>query len=183
MRERVVAAAAELTCESGWRAITMARLAERVGVSRQTVYNEIGSKPALAEAMVMRELAVFLGEVETAFDGHPDDLVAAIEEAVSRVLRLARRNALLQAAVSASYGAETDLLPLLTTRSDALIELAADVVEQRVASYDLPISGRRLSSAVDAVVRVVLSHVVHPTADPATTGEDLAWFVGRVLRT
>ena len=164
MRDRVIEAGAALTTEVGWAGVTMSKLADRVGVSRQTVYNEIGSKPALAEAMVMRELAVFLGE------------------AVTRVLRLARSNALLQAAVSASYGAETDLLPLLTTRSDALIELAAAVVEERLAGYDLPISGRRLSSAVDAVVRVVLSHVVHPTADPVTTGEDLAWFVGRVLR-
>ena len=56
-RDRIVAAAVEMTTSSGWAAVTMARLAEAVGVSRQTVYNEVGSKPALAEAMVLEELA------------------------------------------------------------------------------------------------------------------------------
>ena len=59
--ERIVAAAAQLTTESGWAAITMTKLADRVGVSRQTVYNEIGSKPQLAEEMVLRELAAVPG--------------------------------------------------------------------------------------------------------------------------
>ena len=47
LRARIVAEASVLTTESGWSAVTMARLAERVGVSRQTVYNEIGTKPAV----------------------------------------------------------------------------------------------------------------------------------------
>src|SRR5690242_14631831 len=86
MNERVVAAAAELTCEVGWANVTMGKLADRVGVSRQTVYNEMGSKPALAEAMVLRELATFLAAVDRAFDQHPDDLVDAIRAAVNEVL-------------------------------------------------------------------------------------------------
>jgi AcrR family transcriptional regulator len=47
-RERIVAAAVEMTTSSGWAAVTMGRLADAAGVSRQTVYNEVGSKPALA---------------------------------------------------------------------------------------------------------------------------------------
>ena len=50
-RERVVDAAVRLTAQIGWSQVTMARLAEEVGVSRQTVYNEVGTKPGLAEAM------------------------------------------------------------------------------------------------------------------------------------
>ena len=46
----------------------MARLADAVGVSRQTVYNEAGSKPLLARAMILRELERFLGLVTVAFD-------------------------------------------------------------------------------------------------------------------
>ena len=60
MRDRVVIAAVELTTTVGWAQVTMARLADQVGVSRQTVYNEIGSKPRLAEAMILGELDRFL---------------------------------------------------------------------------------------------------------------------------
>ena len=86
MRERLVDAAVTLTTEVGWAQVTMARLADTVGVSRQTVYNEIGSKPRLAEAMILRELERFLELVTAAFDANPTDLVAAIRAASGAVL-------------------------------------------------------------------------------------------------
>ena len=182
MRERVVAAAADLTCESGWRAITMARLAERVGVSRQTVYNEIGSKPELAEAMVLTELGRFLDAVGAAFDRNPADLVGAVRDAAYDVLDLARRNALLQAVVSATHGAETELLPLLTTRSDALVDTAKAAILERVPGYDIDLDPVELDAALDMVVRLVLSHVMHPGAEPKRVADDIAWLAGRVLK-
>lgn len=182
MTERVVAAAAELTCEVGWSGVTMAKLADRVGVSRQTVYNEVGSKPALAEAMVLRELGTFLAGVDRAFDEHPTDLVGAIRGAATNVLTLAESNALLQAVVSASYGAQTDLLPLLTTQSDALVDTAKAVVAGRVGPYDLDLDPRLVNASIDMIVRLVLSHVTHPSGTPEQTADDLAWVLGRALR-
>jgi AcrR family transcriptional regulator len=180
--ERVVAAAAALTLESGWAGVTMGKLADRVGVSRQTVYNEVGSKRQLAEEMVLAELAKFLAAVDSAFDANPFDLVEAIREASRGVLDLARRNALLQAVVSASYGAETELLPLLTSRNDALVLTATEAVRQRVGAYDLDIDHQHFDAAIDMVVRLVLSHVVHPTGTPSATADDIAWIAGRTLR-
>ena len=137
-RPRIIAAAIELTARAGWTAVTMARLADAVGVSRQTVYNEIGSKPALAEAMVLDELGRFLAVVEAAFDPHPDDLAAAIHDAALGVLELAQDNTLLHAIVSATHGAGTDLLPLLTTHSDSLLTTARTVLTGLVAPYRVP---------------------------------------------
>jgi len=182
MHERVVAAAADLTLEVGWAGVTMGKLAERVGVSRQTVYNEVGSKPQLAEEMVLAELAKFLAVVDAAFDRHPDDLVEAIRAASRGVLELAAGNALLQAVVSASYGAETELLPLLTTHSDALVLTANEAVRARVQGYHLDIDDRMLDAAIDMVVRLVLSYVVHPSGTPTDTADDIAWISGRTLR-
>lgn len=182
MHERVVAAAAVLTCEVGWAGVTMGKLADRVGVSRQTVYNEVGSKPALAEEMVLAELAKFLAGVDAAFDAHPADLVDAIRAAAHNVLELARTNALLHAVVHATYGAETELLPLLTTRNDALLETAKLLVEQRVGPYAVDLDRPHLLAAIDVVVRLVLSHVVHPVATPASTADDIAWIASRTLR-
>jgi len=180
--ERVVAAAAELTLEVGWAGVTMGKLADRVGVSRQTVYNEVGSKPQLAEEMVLAELAKFLAVVDEAFDEQPDDLVEAIRSASRGVLELARRNALLQAVVSASYGAETELLPLLTTRNDALVLAATQAVRARVPAYPIVLDDRHLDAAIDMVVRLVLSHVVHPVGEPGATADDIAWIASRTLR-
>jgi AcrR family transcriptional regulator len=181
-RERIVAAAVEMTTSSGWAAVTMARLADAAGVSRQTVYNEVGSKPALAETMILEELARFLQVVERAFDAEPDDLTRAIERAVTDVLTYARANKLLHAVVSATHGADTELLPLLTTNAGSLLGAAKDVVSARVAPYAPGIDAAHLDPAIDMVVRVVLSHVMQPSGSPEQTAADLAWLSGHVLR-
>lgn len=181
MRERVVDAAVRLTGEVGWSQVTMARLAEVVGVSRQTVYNEVGTKPGLAEAMILRELDRFLGVVTEAFDAHPDDLVAAIRTSAEHVLEHAQGNDLLHAVVSATHGADTELLPLLTTHAQSLLDAAKAVIAQRIEPYDVPITGEHLDAAIDMVVRVVLSHVMQPSGPPAQTAESIAWIAARVL--
>lgn len=182
LRERMVAAAVDLTTAHGWSHVTMARLAEVVGVSRQTVYNEIGTKNALAEAMILAELERFLGVVDRAFDRHPDELPEAIRAAAEAVLELAQDNRLLHAVVSATHGADTELLPLLTTHGGTLLGTAKLVIEQRVASYDVALDPALLGAAIDMVVRTVLSHIMQPSASPAETAADIAWLAGRALR-
>ncbi|WP_246081725.1 TetR/AcrR family transcriptional regulator [Nocardioides litoris] len=181
-RERIVDTAVRMTSEVGWSQVTMAKLADAVGVSRQTVYNELGTKPGLAEAMILRELDRFLGVVQLAFDAHPDDIVDAIREASRRVLDLAHGNPLLHAVVSATHGADTELLPLLTTHAQSLLVAAKDVIRERIAPYAVPLGPDRLDAAIDMVVRVVLSHVMQPSAPAGATADDIAWIAARVLR-
>ncbi len=180
-RERLLAAATAFTAEHGWGALTMGKLADLVGVSRQTVYNELGGKPQLAEAMVMRELELFLGLVDSAFVDHPDDLVRAIEAAAFRVLDEARTDPLLHAILSSSQGADSELLPLLTTNSEALLGAAGQMVREHVASYGVPLAEDRLEVLIDMVVRLVLSHVMQPSGEPQETAETIAWIAARVL--
>lgn len=181
MRERIVAAGSAMTMRGGWSSVTMAKLAEEVGVSRQTVYNEIGGKPALAEAMVLDELARFLDLVNRAFEQHPNELVKAIEAASLAVLEHADDNTLLHAVVSATHGADTELLPLLTTNSQSLLGVAKVVVAEFVANQETGLSEAQLDVAIDMVVRVVLSHVMQPSASPAETAAGIAWMAERVL--
>lgn len=159
--ERILATAAEMTAEVGWSGVTMAALAERVGVSRQTVYNEWGSRDRLAEAMVLRELGAFLDEVDAGFDAYPGDLEAAVAEAIARVLGLARVNPLLRAIVTATHGAETELVPLLTTRADVIIAVASERVRDRLVDYP-GVRRFAVDITVDLLVRTVLSHVMQP---------------------
>lgn len=181
LRPRIIATAIDLTTRAGWSAVTMGRLADEVGVSRQTIYNEVGSKPTLAEAMVLDELGRFLAVVARAFDEHQDDLVAAIRGAVRGVLEMAQQSAFLRAVVSATHGASSDLLPLLTTRADTLLNTAKDWLTVRMKDFEHPLDDRRLHSAIDVIVRTVLSHVMEPTQDPARTGDDIAWIAACVL--
>lgn len=181
-RERIIVAAAALTTDEGWGAVTMSRLADEVGVSRQTVYNEVGSKPALAEAMVLTELGRFLDVVDAAFNAHPGDLVGSIRGAARGVLELAEHHPLLRAVVAGTHGADTELLPLLTTHAEPLLTTAKDMVRTEIAPYDVPVDPHRLEALIDLVVRVVLSHVMQPTDTPENTADAIAWVSERVLR-
>ncbi len=159
----------------------MSRLAGSVGVSRQTVYNEVGSKSALAEAMILDELRRFLLIVESAFAAHPDDLPSAIRGAVASVLEHARDNPLLHAVVSATHGTDTELLPLLTTHSGELLTVARAVVLKHVREYEVDLDEAQLDAAADTVVRVVLSHVMQPSGEPSETADAIGWIADRVL--
>ncbi len=181
MRQRVIAAALELTAAQGWSAVTMSAVADHVGVSRQTVYNEVGSKPALAEAMVLAELERFLEVVGLAFDAHPRDLGAAVAGAVEGVLALAADNELLREIVSSSNGASSELLPPLSTDATVLIASARAVLVARLSTYDVRASPRRIEAVADLLVRTVLSHVMSPDPDRARTAADLAWVTTRAL--
>ena len=188
--ERVLDATARITVEDGWGAVTMAKVASIAGVSRQTVYNEYGAKPALGQAMVLRELERFLAVVAHELDTH-DDLVDAIRSAAEQTLLLAQANPLLNRLLASAHGvsagvpgADTGLLPFLTTDAAPVIAAARDVILARLARFpDLGLSPGEVDASIDAIVRLVLSHVMQPGHGPARTADDLAWIVARVLGT
>jgi AcrR family transcriptional regulator len=180
-RDRILASAIELLTESGWQSITMARLAERAGVSRQTVYNEIGSKPELADAVVLDELGRFLAVVDEGFDRHPRSLSAAVHVAVLGVLERARDSAIMVAIVSSTTGADTELLPPLTTRSTSLLETARAVVATRLSTYDVTVDDRTRDAAIDVLVRTVLSHVMQPSGPPVQSAAGIADVIAGAL--
>ena len=83
------------------------------------------------------------------------------------MLELAQDNRLLHAVVSATHGADTELLPLLTTHAESLLAAAKVVVAERVrAVRHRRWTPRHLDAAIDMVVRVVLSHVMQPSGTP-----------------
>jgi len=180
-RDRILVSAIELLTESGWSSITMAGLAERAGVSRQTVYNEIGTKSELADAIVLDELGRFLAVVDEGFDRHPRSLRPALLAAVRGVLERARDSTIMVAIVSSTTGAETELLPPLTTRSTSLLETARAVVTTRLSAYDVAADDRTVDAAVDVLVRTVLSHVMQPSGSPAQSAPGIVDVVAAAL--
>jgi hypothetical protein len=131
--------------------------------------------------MIMRELEVFLRDVDAAFATHPGDLVSSIRQAAVGVLRDARTNPLLHAVLSASHGAESTLLPLLTTQVEPIISAAGVLIRGHLVAYDVAIPEERIDALVDMVIRLVLSHVTAPAGSPEKTADDIAWIAQQVL--
>ena len=164
-RDRILDAASAITAEQGWAGVTMARLGDAAGVSRQSVYNEFGTKQQVAEALISRELLRFLEVVDEglATGDSPGD---SVHRAGTAVLDLAANNPLLKAVLGAAAGSPSPLLPLLTSQSRPLLDTATARVEAGLLAAHPGVAGPRLADAVDTIVRVVLSHVVQPGRAP-----------------
>ncbi len=181
LRDRLLDAAGAAFREEGWRRLTMAKIADRAGVSRQTVYNEFGTKQQLAEQLIMRELETFLAIVRERFEAE-SEFVPAVRSAVEGALVTAQRNPLLRSVLESDQNGDADLLPFIV-QSQWLVDRATGFLIQLVAARysDLPIPAERLAVALESVVRLVLSHITRPSTSPQQTADDLAFIVAAVL--
>lgn len=181
LRDRLLDAAAGVLAHDGWRRLTMAKVAERAGVSRQTVYNEFGNKQQLAEQLVHRELEQFLEGVQRAFSAEVT-IADAVRAAVLTALEMATKDDLLVAVLEGGHSGDTDLLPFIFQSRD-LIDRATDFVYALFREHHphlLEVS-ERTPIAMESLVRLVISHVSLPNRDPAHTADELTWVVEMVV--
>lgn len=182
LRIRILDAARDITCDEGWGAVTMPRLAKTIGVSRQTVYTEVGSKDRLAEAMVMREFRAFLEVVDSQLTAGKDP-IDSVRRAACAVMGLAASSPLLRAVIESAHGDNHGLLPLVTTNSQPMVAAATGMIELGLARLypDLPLDERDLGIAVDSLVRLTLSQVLQPHAPLGQAVEEITWVAKRLL--
>lgn len=165
LRERVIETARRLVCTEGWGAVNMSRVAREVGVSRPVLYKEIGTKQDLAEVVIAGELESFLAGVTETVATEPGDLLTGITAAAEYTLRAAADNTLLKVVLAGRSGADTTLLPALMTEPEPVLGRATAAftailcARYRLDSFD----EAELGTRVEAVVRLVLSHLFQPT--------------------
>ncbi|WP_320065241.1 TetR family transcriptional regulator [Micromonospora sp. RTGN7] len=173
LRDGIVDAARAQTVAEGWDGVRMGEVATAAGVSRQTVYNEFGSKAGLAEALARREVDRFVTDMRANLDAHGDDVRAGAYAAISHTLAAAADNPLIKAILTSARGGSDELLPFLTTRAElVLIESTGALLEW--ATAHLPTTDpAALAFAADSIVRLVVSHLVLPRAPVDHTARDL----------
>jgi AcrR family transcriptional regulator len=176
LRQSILDATGELLNDSPWANVTMAGIAERAGVSRQTLYNEFGSRNELAQAYVMREASSFLEPVEAAVAENASDPRAALGAAFRAFLSMAETHPVVRAITSAEEGDE--LLALVTIRGGPLLQ----EVGERLARFlkgswpQLAIGDARLVS--DTLIRLAISHAALPSASPERTAASISRILG-----
>lgn len=179
LRTRVLDAVGELVVARPWGEVTMAEVAERAGVSRQTLYNAFGSRGELAQAYVMREAERFVAAVEGAVRAHPEDPRAALRGALEIFLTAAGTHPLIRA-VTAGSGGE-DLLPLVTTRGGPLVEYVTTRLAELILETWPGLEPADAHLVADCIVRLAISHAALPGGSPGETAEALARVLGPYL--
>lgn len=172
LRESLLDAAAQALTEHSWTAVRMADVAAAVGVSRQTVYNEFGSKDELARALLLREATRFLARVEEALDQHPNDPVGGLVAAVEVFLLSAAEEPLLHAIFGG--GDHEDLSPLMTNQGLSVLPVITGQLTERFRRDWPDADPVQVNRYADAAVRLAISHVVLPAGDPRDAAADVA---------
>ena len=106
-REALLDAASAALAHRPWAGVRMVDIALAAGVSRQTLYNEFGSKGGLAEALLRRETDRYLHGVEQLLAAEPD-AVAGLASVAEWTVSQARARPLLRALLT---GCWRDRLP------------------------------------------------------------------------
>lgn len=159
-RESLLDAAYTALARRPWSAVRMVDVAAAAGVSRQTLYNEFGSKDGLARALVRREADGFLAGVERVL-ATPGDLPDRLAATAEWTAAAARRNALVRALFTGCWS-ERLPAPVLTA-----VPSTSAVPAQRRADGPLPSPGEVVVMVRDRAVAALAG----PGADQAQADE------------
>lgn len=172
LRRGLLDAMREHLRDSDWSSVTMTDIAEAAGVSRQTVYNEFGSRQGLATAYALRLTDEFCVAVDVAVEKNVGRVRDALREGYRSFFALAAADPLVQSLLSGQ--AKPDLLRLITTDAAPLILHATESIATTLhrswigAPYD---EARRVASSIG---RMALSYIAMPPEDDSDVADHLA---------
>ncbi|HET6869781.1 MAG TPA: TetR family transcriptional regulator [Solirubrobacteraceae bacterium] len=171
LRDRLLDAGRDQLSERTWAQVTMAEIATAAGVSRQTLYNEFGTRDEFAQALVIREGSRFLDAVEEAIEENADDPRTALTAALERFLTIARDDPFVRLLLGDD--GTGGLLPLVTTQSLPVVAWASGRLVQAMGAHWPGVGDRDLEDLADTLVRLAISHVAAPRRAPAQTAASI----------
>ena len=183
LRETVYRAAREKLESSPWTEITMSEIADGAGVSRQTLYNEFGSRNEFGLAFVLHEAGNFLEGVESAVRAKADDPRGAIEVALEQFLVVAGQDPMI--AVLLSDDGTGGMLPFVTTRAVPMITWVSSRIGTVIVETWPEMSEEDAGLIAENLVRLAISYVTAPTepreATVARVNRLIGPFIDRAL--
>jgi AcrR family transcriptional regulator len=183
LRETLFGAARDELQRRAWSEITMSDIARAAGVSRQTLYKELGSRDEFAQALVIHEGEHFLDGVEAAVREHLDDPRAAIGAALEAFLRAAGEDPLVR--VLLSDDGTGGMLPFVTTQGMPVVVWATARLFETIRDGWPEAPPDKAQLLAEALVRLAISYITTPSASPEETaaraGDLLGPFINRAL--
>ncbi|MGA3256723.1 MAG: TetR family transcriptional regulator [Mycobacterium sp.] len=172
LRDSVLDAMRDLLMTRDWSAITLSDVARTAGISRQTIYNEFGSRQGLAQGYALRLADRLVDTVHAALD----DNVGNISEAFLQGFRsFFAGSAADPLVISLLTGvAKLDLLQIITTDSAPIITRASERLTSTLTQTWVAISDEDAGVLARAIVRVALSYVSMPPEADHDVARDLA---------
>ncbi len=180
LKDTLFGAASDLLRDTKWTDVSMAAIAERAGVSRQTLYNEFGSRDEFAQSFVMHQANAFLTSIEATVAAHGDDPHKALGAAFERFLTAAGESPMVRAILVREPGSD-DLFALFTTRGGPVVELATERIGSAICRQWPTADAKEVRFAAECLVRLAISHASLPTDSSARTAKSIASLLGPIV--
>ena len=172
LRDTVLDAMRQELLAKDWSAITLSDVARTAGVSRQTIYNEFGSRQGLAQAYAMRLADRLVGAVSAAIETNVGDVYAAFLQGFRTFFAESAADPLVVSLLSGE--AKPDLLQLITTDSGPIIaHCSARLTDSFISSW-VGTTKENAGVLARAIVRLAMSYVSMPPEADHDVAADLA---------
>ena len=159
-----------------WSKITLADIAAGAGVSRQTLYNEFGSRGGLAEAYAMRLADDLVEHVESALAANAGDADASIQEGLAGYFQDAAQDPLVQSLLLGET--ELGLLRLITLDAGPLIAHGTARLSTVLQRSWAALTPRQAEEFAHALVRLAISYIPTPPGPEHDAPAELARVFG-----
>ncbi|ORW98135.1 TetR family transcriptional regulator [Mycolicibacter terrae] len=172
LRDSVLEAMRELLTSRDWSSITLADVARAAGVSRQTIYNEFGSRQGLAQGYAIRLADRLVDAVERAIYGNVGDVHAAFLEGFRSFFSSSAADPLVISLLTGA--AKPDLLQIITTDSGPIITRCSQRLTSSFMHSWVKASEEDAGILARAIVRLAMSYVSMPPEADHDVAADLA---------
>jgi AcrR family transcriptional regulator len=172
LRDLVLDAMRDLLGNKDWSSITLADVAKVAGISRQTIYNEFGSRQGLAQGYALRLADSLVDAVDEAIQSNVGDIEAAFLEGFRSFFLESASDPLVISLLTGA--AKPDLLQIITTDSAPIIARSSSRLTESFRHSWVQASEEDSGVLARAIVRLAMSYVSMPPEADHDVARDLA---------
>jgi len=172
LRDVVLDAMREELLTKDWSAITLTDVARTAGISRQTIYNEFGSRQGLAQAYAVRVADRLVDAIGDAIDSNVGNVYEAFLQGFRMFFAESAADPLVISLLSGV--AKPDLLQIITTDSAPIINRSSQRLTEAFMRSWVGASQKDAGVLARAIVRLAMSYVSMPPEADHDVADDLA---------
>ena len=172
LRDSILDGMRDMLLTRDWSSITLSDVARAAGISRQTIYNEFGSRQGLAEGYALRLADRLVDAVDLAINANVGNIHAAFLEGFRAFFAESASDPLV---ISLLTGvAKPDLLQIITTDSAPIITRCSERLTSTFTHSWVRASDEDSGVLARAIVRLAMSYVSMPPEADHDVARDLA---------
>ncbi|WP_347133365.1 TetR family transcriptional regulator [Mycobacterium sp. DL] len=172
LRDSILDGMREMLLARDWSSITLSDVARAAGISRQTIYNEFGSRHGLAQGYALRLADRLVDQIHGAINDNVGDVYAAFLQGFRDFFTESSADPLVISLLTGT--SKPDLLQIITTDSAPIISRCSTRLTETFMSSWVRASDEDAGVLARAIVRLAMSYVSMPPEADHDVARDLA---------